>query len=426
VSVVVGGPSLRAFADTLAYLDLSSPPPSVSVVTLVGSSELDRLGIWVRTGDVDDDGIADMVIGADQANHGTSHTGEVYVVRGGSHLAATQTLDMAQFGTGAFGGNVMRITGPTAAGDGHFGATCLIGDVDGNGKSEVLASTTLSRVSAGIRPVGATDSAHSTGGFAPGILWIAWDDNFPATPWPAAFEFSVDAPPATLTRIIGPNGGGRFGEELFTGLDLDASGSPDLFVGDLQSDNTLGSNRVRSGSGHVFWESDELRTGNLDLRTPPPGFVFSVIVGPHTGAIGGDTAAAGDFDGDGIDDLVFAAPDDSPDGRIVAGSVYVLFGREGGWPTYVDTAPGEIPPPEMVRVVWVKGANFTIGSNLGDILGYSAACGDINGDGLSELILNEMGGDAVSPEMEDVGTLLLIGGRTVTGQSMTAVGVQLR
>jgi len=50
---------------------------------------------------------------------------------------------------------------------------------------------------------------------------------------------------------------------------------------------------------------------------------------------GQSVSAAGDFNGDGIDDLVIGAPGADPDGNSNAGSSYVMFGGIGG--------PGEIP-----------------------------------------------------------------------------------
>ena len=45
--------------------DPESPPPGV--VTIFGERAGDRLGIWVEAGDFDEDGKADLALGADQS-----------------------------------------------------------------------------------------------------------------------------------------------------------------------------------------------------------------------------------------------------------------------------------------------------------------------------------------------------------------------
>ena len=74
-------------------------------------------------------------------------------------------------------------------------------------------------------------------------------------------------------------------------------------TGDLVADGTPALDRPASGLGHVIFGADALKGLDFDLQTPPPGLIITRILGPSPGAIGADTAACGDFDGDGADDL---------------------------------------------------------------------------------------------------------------------------
>src|SRR5262245_45951573 len=80
LTILVGSAALRSFAATAAglsaHLDLAAPPPSLTLATFVGAHAFDRLGMWVRTGDVTGDGVADIAVGADQASDlGVGHHG---------------------------------------------------------------------------------------------------------------------------------------------------------------------------------------------------------------------------------------------------------------------------------------------------------------------------------------------------------------
>ncbi|NUP89334.1 MAG: FG-GAP repeat protein [Candidatus Sumerlaeia bacterium] len=424
LTILPGGPWLRSLAASGEVIDLRTPPPLLPLVTFTGVAETDRLGIWVRTGDVDGDGVADILVGADQADESPAlpNRGEAWLIRGGSHLFGTFTVDLADFGATALEGHVVRILPPTAqppldgadVGD-HFGATCYILDLDGNGQGEVLVSSTISRASASIGAFGApAGSARSAGGTADGTVYIAWDTNFPATAWPDGWTFAIDQ--ASEESVIdGGVNNRRFGEEL-AGGDFDGDGIPDLFVADLNGNGTPGqTGRINAGVGHVLYNAPLLRNRVYDLDSPPGDIVRTDLLGATISAIAGDTMLFADFDRDGIDDAGFGQPQDDPLNRFDAGTVTVLFGQPGGWGSFIDTAPASIANSAVDRITVIQGAEGGNGLLLGDILCYSASMGDMNGDGVPDLLINEMAGDSPVPMGEDVGNLIIIDGRELTG-----------
>ena len=417
LSIVGGGAALRSAAASLQIVDLAAAPPGLTVLTLIGAHAFDRLGIWMRTGDVDGDGIADIVVGADQtANGAEKHAGAAFVIRGGAHLASAQTVDLADFGTTALAGHLARLDPPTGSAEHHLGATVQIADLDGNQRAEVLLATTLNRAGAALTAAGApAGSADPVGGSLRGSVYILWDDNFPAGPWTAGLTFDLAALPGTRSLIHGGVRNISFGEELLGGLDYDGDGQADLFVGDLVADGTVNLSRPFSGSAHVLYDIAVAKGLTFDVDHLPIGLSMSTFLGAGAGDIVGDTAAQGDFDGDGLGDVAFSAPHGMPPGREEAGIIYVLFGRSGTWPALVDLRPQTLPEASALRLTLVHGARGRDGANLGDTLAYSGAAGDVDGDGRTDLITNEMLGDGATPAAIDSGNLLIIGGARLSG-----------
>jgi hypothetical protein len=179
--------------------------------------------------------------------------------------------------------------------------------------------------------------------------------------------------------------------------DLNGDGVADMIVGAPRTD-TAGTD---SGAVFVFFGSDQ--PGGLTDRTAAQADI--TIAGQAAGDRFGWTVTAGDLDGDGQDDLVVGAP--LHDGAGVdAGAVYMLHG------------------PLTAGVLSASAADVRIvgdGFVPGDRFGASVACGDMDGDGLAEMVIGatrhdvpRTGGPAV-----DAGCVYVFEGSSM-GASMSA------
>ena len=419
LTIIMGSPELRTMAINGTPLDLRLPPAGVNVFTIVGAAELDRMGFWMREGDVTGDGIDDIVVGADQEdNGGATNSGAAYVIRGGSHLDANMTIDLAGFGTTALAGNIFKISPPAGSEGYHFGSTVAMMDLDSNGRDEVLVSSSLNRAGGVLlaedAPIG---SAEGSGANIGGTLFILWDDNVPTGPtWPAGLDFTMGAFPASSTRIDGGTVAGqftndRFGEDMLGGLDYDGDQSPDLFIGDITGQAL---DRNNAGLGHLFFSAANLKNRNFNMGNVPSDINVSTFFGPEAGAISSDTLAHGDFDNDGFADLAIGSPTANPLGRISAGIMHIVWGKAGPWPNIVDFQEGLKTNPADLQITDVLGAfGQTTSNDRGDTLMYSATAGDMDNDGRDDLIINEMRGNGVAASTIDVGNLLIISGAAI-------------
>ncbi|WP_027007591.1 integrin alpha [Conexibacter woesei] len=129
----------------------------------------------------------------------------------------------------------------------------------------------------------------------------------------------------------------------------------------------------------------------IDLRTHP---AFE-IVGPTVNANAGNAvSAAGDVNGDGIDDVIVGAPLQNAPGRFNGGSAYVVFGRR--------RAAAAIRRAPIARIAAAGAARRAqgfriVGPNAQAHLGATlAAVGDVNGDGLADVAVGARTGTTTS------------------------------
>ena len=181
--------------------------------------------------------------------------------------------------------------------------------------------------------------------------------------------------------------GDRFGDALASG-DFNGDGWDDLAIG--ASRETIGG-ATSAGLVHALY-------GNpAGLLAGPQTFTAAVAAGviqPNAGF--GRALAAGDFDGDGWDDLAIGAPRESVDGISEAGAVVVIYG-----------APGALNGGTAER--WTQ-AQLGVDNGLDDAevedrFGSTLAVGDFDGNSHDDL--------AIGAPREDEGALQDVGALNV-------------
>ena len=170
---------------------------------------------------------------------------------------------------------------------------------------------------------------------------------------PDFLRFLSGATGAVLFDVLDPNGNKEFGQNVATVGDIDGDGRFDVIA---DADQGTSPALVLSGAdGHV-----------LHSIAVEPGD-FSV------GAVG----AAGDLDGDGVPDVLVGAPN-SGLGGLKSGAVRAYSGATGALLLSVPGLPGD-----------------EAGQGV-------ASAGDVNGDGVPDLIVGVMYSDAFGPNLRTI------------------------
>ena len=163
------------------------------------------------------------------------------------------------------------------------------------------------------------------------------------------------------------------GPEQLDAADLDGDGRGDVVLPGTRV-KTPGPEGERQGTifGVMGWDADT--DGKIDVTRPRPGTGFAAIAGERIDLVGGSVAAAGDVDGDGLGDFAVWATQTA--GRDINGRLTVVYGDAGGLPTAIDLRT--ISPAEGFHVV----GNIRRDGPYKPLLGL----GDVNGDGLGDLV----------------------------------------
>ncbi|MCB9746365.1 MAG: FG-GAP repeat protein [Alphaproteobacteria bacterium] len=228
-------------------------------------------------GDVDGDGLGDLIIGAPTHDYRSNGDGGVWLMSGAS--LGTSPLSGA---LASFGGD--------ASNDALGSALAGLGDLDGDGYADFA-------LGARSADDGATDA---------GAVYLFLG--------PVSGDFSADEADVIW---LGAAQEDYAGGALAGGMDFDGDGTLDLAIGALGSD--LGGDY--GGAVFVLGAADE--GGDL-------GDATAIFHGEgRNDRAGDDLAGAGDLNGDGLDDLIVGALGDD-DAGTGAGAAYILHGPMSG------------------------------------------------------------------------------------------------
>ncbi len=421
--------SSTALAQRLIDLD-----QRVADLTIFSSAAQDELGNTIAAGDLNGDGIADMIIGAPGAFQ-TGHRGDIYVFYG-----ASQMLPQAIFDLNAHAADIHFI-GKNI--DDRFGFALTVADVNGDRIDDLItvarSADAPGRIDAGVvyvffgannRPAGQIVDLTQTG--ADLTIFGETVDDFMGTAL-AAGDINGDsyadiilgaswADPGGLNRagkvyvIFGstnfqPNQqidlGNTAADLTFSGKNATDNIGQSVFAADLTGDNiaeiifsgwgvNIG-NMNNAGAVFAFRGSAGWQSGaSIPLATIQADLL---ITGEAANFFTGDVLNAADFTGDGIADLVISASYASPTGQIEKGRVYIVAGNVN------------FPPHHTISL---SAADITIeAERRGDRLGSSLSSADVDRDGIADLLIGALQGDAAGGI--DAGKIYAIAGsRTFT------------
>lgn len=335
-----------------------------------GADNGDGLGISVASGDLDGDGFDDLVFGAPFADgpfgSPRAGAGEVVLVYGDATRRSDVRLSQPQI-------QVTFIYGANA--DDFLGASVATGDLNGDGFDDLILAA----------PQG--DGPFDTD-FDTGEVIVIYGK--------PSRHSNIDliAPPSDVDFIYGVDDGDTLGFGLAAG-DINGDGFDDLILGAPNADAAMNVKLFGGDVAIVYGGPGPL--GDIELASPTGNVAF--ILGADEQDNLGTAVAAGDIDGDGIDDLVLGSSGGAGPGetRPYAGEVTIVYGATAHLQD-IDLAS---PPPD-VAVIY--------GASEYDELGGAVATGDVDGDGFIDLVLGAPYADGPGGVRNEAGEVVLIPG----------------
>ena len=312
----------------------------------------DWFGNSLIAGNFNGDGKDDLAVGVPLEDiNSISRAGAVNVLYG-SNDGLTATGDQL------WHQNSTAIEG-TSETDDFFGSSLAAGDFNGDGRDDLA--------------VGVAEDINSI--VAAGAVNVLYGSNNGLTATgDQIWHQDIDGIQGEAER------GDSFGNSLATG-DFNNDGKDDLAVGvPLEDINSISN----GGAVNIIYGSNDglTATGNQIWHQDSTGIEFGAEADDHFGS----SLAAGDFNGDGKDDLAVGVPLEDISSIADAGAVNVIYGSNEGLTATDDQ-------------IWhqdVDGIKF--GAEAGDRFGSTLAVGDFNNDGKDDL--------AVGVPDEDIGSIV--------------------
>ena len=330
-------------------------------LTIIGDSYDDELGTAVAAGgDLNGDGLDDLVLGVPNSDNPWPEAGEVYILFGRTSGWAAIT-DVSLADATVRGEN-------TDDGIGH--AVAGVGDVNDDGLDDLLIGAPY------------RDSYGSSDG-----------ESFLVLGRTAGWAIGLDVATTSDASFHGEISGDLAGYAVAGLGDVNADSIADFAIGAPYN----GESGTDAGQVYVFFGGAAGWSVGMGADEADASW-HGEDIGDELGV---SIAGVGDVNGDQIDDLLVGAPKNS-DVSSSSGKAYLRLGSPAGWGTDL--------------LVTVADASF-LGSGMDYELGRSVAgAGDVDGDGLDDLLLGAWEADETGT---DAGAVYLVFGATTGWQPDT-------
>ena len=308
-----------------------------------GDATGDQAGFSVSSaGDVNGDGLADLIVGARLGDDGGTNAGEAYVIFG--KAGGLANIDL----TGLAPADGFIIQGDAIADYAGY-SVASAGDINGDGFDDLI--------------VGARGGDN--GGSNAGEAYVIFGKS-------GGFA-TIDLAALALADgfiIQGDAAEDRAGSSVASAGDVNGDGFDDIIVGVPQGDN----GGIDAGEAYVIF-GKAAGFANLDLSTLGAAAGF-IIQGDYAGdQAGRSVSSAGDVNGDGFDDIIVGALY-GDNGGTSAGEAYVVFGKAAGFAN-IDLSTLGAADGFIIQ-----------GAGSADNAGRSvSSAGDINRDGFDDILV---------------------------------------
>jgi hypothetical protein len=314
------------------------------------------MGSSVASCDVNGDGIADIIISSTLV---TTHT-HVIFGRRSAWAAAVDVSSLVPTNNGftisfeeSYGGLDLQV----------YSVTC--GDVNGDLYSDVIIGSTLS--TGGSRTSSPRGEVHVVYG-KPGSLL---DTTFSTSDLDGSNGF----------KIFGRSDDISAGWSLAVG-DINGDGCHDIIIGAPDVPRVLINDNQIADAGELAVVFGRSAPRPATIVWSMQNEDYLVLLGKGSRERIGVSLATADINGDGKQDIIFGAPFSGATYGNVVGRVYVLYGREGFATSWFSLSYSPLS--------WAAQEGFTInGQIIYGEAGFAVAAGDVNGDGRPDIVIGE-------------------------------------